>query len=213
MYSSRNEQIARNSGRFANVSRLPHCTGATVRSSHRVPALQASCLPRQSRSSHTRSRNNSTQRCPQRTRASYCAGQLLAETEPEQPYSQPSQVTFNVDRDGPFPFRILYLHTQPRVTPGLSVRMARPAADGSESIGVFQNIPAGRLFTDAVMERNLLLSGSIQGAAPVLTPAIASLLPPAPSTVLPPRSRLPSRRQWFASCSRTLSMSTLVMQA
>ena len=130
----------------------------------------------------------------------------------------------NVDNDGPFPFRIVYLHTSTEQRPGLSLRWSRsatptqPVAAGSsppdgasattnasadssqardrqsdssskadttgaspgadkpslpadkggsaaEGVYVYENIPAGRLFTDAMMERHLLLAGSISGAS------------------------------------------------
>jgi hypothetical protein len=105
------------------------------------------------------------------------AGQLLAETEANQPFAAPSQLTLFVSRDGPFPYRILYLHATAIPTPGLSLRWSRPSATpatgtagGSPAatgdtagMSLYQNIAEGRLFTDAKMERNLLLAGSIGG--------------------------------------------------
>jgi hypothetical protein len=123
------------------------------------------------------------------------AGLLIAETMPDQPFLEASQVAINVDRGGPFPYRILYAHSS-QVHPGITLRWSghiSPSAaslnttsgvdagpstgsnsssvsswDSNGSLSVsrifsFQNIPPGRLFTDAKMERAKLLTGSISG--------------------------------------------------
>lgn len=138
----------------------------------------------------------------------------MAETTPDQPFLEPAQIAITVDKDGPFPYRIVYLHTgivqpgitlrwsghvvpaaqsgAPVATTGSAVADEVPAeglpppamygleppqlldtgrtggdAHAQEAAGIyaFENIPAGRLFTDAKMERQKLLTGSIAGAS------------------------------------------------
>jgi hypothetical protein len=119
------------------------------------------------------------------------AGLLVAETMPDQLFQEASQVVLSVVSSGPFPYRILYLHASKDAKPGVTLRWSghivsgasnstetlrsgsSPAPVGSAEwdgsavaarIFVFENIPAGRLFTDAKMERSKLLTGSIEGS-------------------------------------------------
>lgn len=115
----------------------------------------------------------------------------MAQTGPNQKYAEPVQVALHVQSDGPFPFRIVYYHASSSELPGINLRYARltpPTAstadstDASSNAGgtadaaaqqdaaalgsavfAFQNVPAGRLFTDAKLERELLLAGSVAG--------------------------------------------------
>jgi hypothetical protein len=133
------------------------------------------------------------------TTALSCAGLLVAETMPDQLFQEASQIVVNVESSGPFPYRILYLHSNKDVKPGVTLRwsghIVSSAANGNDTLSsgsgsipssspgpvggaewdgttvatrifVFQNIPAGRLFTDAKMERSKLLTGSIEGPQP-----------------------------------------------
>ena len=116
----------------------------------------------------------------------------MAQTAPGQHYLDPAHATVQISSDGPFPFRILYLHTSKSESPGVTLRWSRPrapvatgspadtatgtpppvdtnAADEQKSASVvyaYETIPAGRIFTDAKMEKEQLLTGSVPGFCP-----------------------------------------------
>ena len=113
----------------------------------------------------------------------------MAQTAQGQHYLDPAHATVHISSDGPFPFRILYLHTSKSESPGVTLRWSRPrapvatgapadtaigtpppvdtsAADEGEAASVvyaYETIPAGRIFTDAKMEKEQLLTGSVPG--------------------------------------------------
>jgi hypothetical protein len=74
-------------------------------------------------------------------------------------YDQPSAVHLRVTQPGPFPYRVLYLQSA-NVSPGLQLRWQTPGTKGT----AYAVVPASVLFTDALLERSELLTGSITGA-------------------------------------------------
>lgn len=88
-------------------------------------------------------------------------GSLLVESKPTDDYHEPAQCSVNVDKAGPFPYRILYYQSSGKL--GVSLRWSLDSGD-------IEAVPPDRLFTDSHMEyatSGKLLTGSLAGALTV----------------------------------------------